>query len=253
MKKLILYVSLILMFVAGQASAAPLLEWKFNEPDQAASTPAGTPVDTGAFSGGDGFTTAGYEGGGYLSTLAGNGNIPNGADVFSTANGPVKSISFMVNFDASTFDSSGNFNTVLGESQFFRFDASNGANHGGLYLTETGGDTAKLSTSFGGSIIGGASHSNSVSWAPDTWYELKWEYRDVGQSEAGIKFYRDGVPIGSRLADHTWTASGDIYTGNHPAVDVGLQGVIDNFQITPEPATMMLFGLGGLFLRRRKR
>ncbi len=140
MKKLI-YVSLILMFVAGQASAAPLLEWKFNTPDQAASTPAGTPIDTGAFGGGDGFTTAGYEGGGYLSTLTGYGNIPNGADAFSTANGPVKSISFMVNFDASTFDSSGNFTA---EAQFCRFYAtnatsSNPTNHGGLYMTAAGG------------------------------------------------------------------------------------------------------------------
>ena len=258
MKKLILLVTIILMFVAGQAIAAPLLEWQFDLPDQAASIPAGYDIDITAFNGGDGFTTAGYSGGGgYLSTFEGDGETvagTNAATVFGNA-GPVKNINVMVKIAASAFDIDGNFDTPWDEMQLARFNgASGGTSHGGLIInTYNGTNTAEMITSFGWETVGQSS-SNLMTWEADTWYHLKWEFRDSIAANPGVIFYRDGGNVGSRSVNTTWDAAGDIFLANHPAADVdaGLEGVMDNFQIAPEPATMMLLGLGGLALLRRR-
>ena len=225
-------------YTGGEADT--LLLYHFNDPDQAASIPVGYDIDTAAFAGGDGFSTDGKFGGSYLSTFAGNGETVSGtgaASLFSSSD-PVKTIECWVKIDASAFDTSGNFDTPWGEMQLCRFDGAGGVNPGGLFIDVVDGtNTGNLSTTFNWSVGGvGTSASTLVTWAADTWYHLAWEFRNTGQSEAGVKFYRDGgvISLNSSASAYTWSASGDIYWANHPAADVdaGLQGLMDEFRVS---------------------
>lgn len=61
------------------------------------------------------------------------------------------------------------------------------------------------------------------------------------------------VPIGGSIIAPANTAYGRVVMRLHDW-QAGIGGAIyfDNASVTPEPATLLLFGLGGLFLRKRK-
>lgn len=61
-------------------------------------------------------------------------------------------------------------------------------------------------------------------------------------------FYSDMSLLGSRTIG---IGSDELYISLETAW--GVRSVFDNVAITPEPCTVLLFGLGGSFLRRRKR
>ncbi|MBN2377468.1 MAG: metallophosphoesterase [Sedimentisphaerales bacterium] len=215
-----------------------LLLYHFNEPDQAASIPAGYNINPSAFTGGDGFTANGWSGGGYLSTFAGNGAIVSGTSAASlfSASDPVKTIEAWVKIAPSAFDGSGNFDTPWNEMQLARFDGASGAGGaGGLIInTNNGTNEGTLQSTFGYGL-GGTSDSSSVTWEAATWYHLAWEFRNSDQNEPGVKFYRNDELIGYVEQDIDWSDSGDIYWANHPAgspVDAGLEGVMDEFRVS---------------------
>ena len=149
MKNLMVSLSVLAVFVMTQSTVFgsnqlnqpytgsepdTLLLYHFDTPDQAASIPAGYPVDPCEFFNGDGFSTDGRFGGSYLSTFEGNGYTLSGTGAASLFSGSdaVKTIECWIKIDASAMPG-GLFVTPQNEMQLCRFEGASGAgSHGGL-------------------------------------------------------------------------------------------------------------------------
>jgi hypothetical protein len=114
-------------------------------------------------------------------------------------------------------------------------------------LNYYGGETALLSTyDYGVAILQGgsidylASHQNVPHFGENIYPYIKMivkEYEYVTSSKMLTGLWVDDSPFSIQLVDQS-----------------GYDPVIDNiaFTVIPEPATLLLFGLGGLLLRRKK-
>ena len=88
------------------------------------------------------------------------------------------------------------------------------------------------------------------------WQQLTLVYRETGESTARYEIYKNGIEIGrSDLAYQIDSNPNELHIGQVPT---GVwyrsyRGDVDEFSISvvPEPITLSILGLGGLFLARR--
>ena len=87
-------------------------------------------------------------------------------------------------------------------------------------------------------------------YVTDRWYDVKIQYDRVG-TDLTLQYWIDGVNRGTSqiiIPDFTM----ELFPDHIGLTAVQGSAYFDNLSVVPEPVTLTLLGLGGLFLRRRK-
>ena len=124
-------------------------------------------------------------------------------------------------------------------------------------------DSSTGATNVGGNYIrAGGLGGTPFQFTASGWYTLQWKfYEDAGLLNVDLSI--DGTPVHSYApSSANDVIAGTLATGNPVSshrymwfVNAGQTTAIDNSQITavPEPASLAMLGLGGLFMLRRRR
>ena len=119
-------------------------------------------------------------------------------------------------------------------------------------LSPDAGSVAYVSTSAGLTLTGSGNVDN-IGYAPGSWISYS-AYSSNGAVGNLAVFSYTGSPTKVTLLDETIVGLANAEVGfyNGGGSAVSLNGKEIAFSAVPEPATMVLLGLGGLLLRRKK-
>jgi hypothetical protein len=117
----------------------------------------------------------------------------------------------------------------------------------------------KISDSFITRGQGGADQTVISSLTAGTWYNVQATVDAVGGTYSGTITPDGGSAVPFSFSDLNLGANGDKFVAGVQVRDRSASGVvnaglsIDNLRVVPEPASLSLLALGGLFLTRRRK
>jgi hypothetical protein len=106
---------------------------------------------------------------------------------------------------------------------------------------------------------GASAHDVIASLSADTWYNVQATVDAVGGTYSGTITPDGGSAVPFSFGDLNMGANGSKYISSIQVRDRAANGVvnadlyIDNLSAVPEPASLSLLALGGLFLTRRRK
>lgn len=222
--------------------------WWANNQDTATANPSDARFISGGKFGG-GFEN--YGGTDLYDRARPNGN---GLDLFPSGADPSLSVECWVKFDSLT-----------GAQYLIDKKGSDTTSFGGYYIEKSADGRLWFSLGDGTQnirIITETTANGGLAWEIDQWYHIAGTW-DADDDTA--RLYRDGVEVGSKqsLGSSIVNISArPVNIGNRATSPYGaLNGVIDDLRISdvayqyvvPEPATMIILGLGGVMMLIRRK